>query len=174
MASPVIEPVIQTERLIPRRPAERDGDAYARFFVAGRGKYMGEPEVDYRGGWKNFYSEIGHWDVRGYGMFAVTRKGDDSAIGLVGPWYPHTWPASEIGWMLFEGFEGQGYATEAARASRDWAYSALGWDGAVSFIDPENTPSIRVAERVGARLDPDAEGLVPSDLVYRHPGPEGR
>ncbi len=168
-----MSPVLETDRLCLRRPAERDGEAYAQLFMAGRGKYMGEPEpVDRRAGWRIFYAELGHWDIRGYGMFAVTLKGDDTALGLVGPWYPHTWPEHEIGWTLFEGHEGKGYATEAAIASRAWAYRELGWTGAVSYIDPENTPSIRVAERCGARLDPAAQVCDPGDLVYRHPGPE--
>ncbi|MEM7742362.1 MAG: GNAT family N-acetyltransferase [Pseudomonadota bacterium] len=167
-----MNPVLETDRLRLRRPAERDGEAYARFFMAGRAKYMGAPTATLREGWRFFYTELGHWDLRGYGMFAVTPKDDDTALGLVGPWYPHTWPEREIGWMLFEGHEGKGYATEAAVASRAWAYRELGWTGAVSYIDPENTASARVAERCGARLDPDAEGCDPDDLVYRHPGPE--
>lgn len=167
-----MSPMIETERLVLRRPGERDGDAYAQVFTSGRGKYMGPVEVTLREAWKNFYTELGHWEIRGYGMFSVTRKGDDTALGLVGPWYPHTWPAREIGWTLFEGHEGKGYATEAAIATRAWAYLELGWTGAVSYIDPENTASARVAERCGARLDPAAEGPDPGDLVYRHPSPE--
>lgn len=173
MASPVIEPVIQTERLILRRPAERDAEPYVAVFTSGRADFMVAPGASVRDGWRYFYTELGHWDIRGYGMFTVTLKEDDSALGMVGPWFPHTWPEREIGWMLYAGHEGQGYATEAGIASRDWAYRALGWRTAVSYINPENTASIRVAERCGATLDPTAKGCDPDDLVYRHPGPEG-
>ena len=57
-------------------------------------------------------------------------------------------------------------------AARAHAYGALGWTTAVSYIDPQNARSIRVAERMGAKLDPDAVPMDPGDLVYRHPAPE--
>ena len=44
--------------------------------------------------------------------------------------------------------------------------------GAVSYIDPKNLDSIRLAERLGAVKDPDAETIDGNDAVYRHPSPE--
>ena len=85
------------------------------------------------------------------------------------------WYAPEIGWMVLPEAEGRGIAAEAARALRDWAYATQGWTTLVSHVHPENARSIRLAERLGARLDPSAPH--PEDdpcLVYRHPGPEGR
>ncbi|HEX4933003.1 MAG TPA: GNAT family N-acetyltransferase, partial [Gemmatimonadaceae bacterium] len=43
----------------------------------------------------------------------------------------------------------RGYATEAARATRDWIFAQLGASRAISLIRPENDPSRRVAERIG-------------------------
>ena len=48
---------------------------------------------------------------------------------------------------------GKGYATEAAQAARAHAYDVLGWETAISLIDPENLGSKAVAERLGARFD---------------------
>jgi len=66
------------------------------------------------------------------------------------------------------GHEGRGYATEAALALRDWAFSTLKLPSLVSYIAPGNAASVAVAERLGARLDPAAPRTVPADLVYRH------
>ena len=61
---------------------------------------------------------------------------------------------------------------EATSAARRYFYDELGWDGAVSYIDPKNLDSIRLAERLGAKKDNDAETIDGSDAVYRHPSPE--
>ena len=77
-------------------------------------------------------------------------------------------PEKELGWQLYEGQEGRGYATEAAMALRDWATRALRLDGLVSYVHPENVASAAVAERLGATLDPNAPKPNPGALVYRY------
>ena len=175
---PIDTTVLTTERLTLRPPAPQDAEAFVAYFGTDRSKYTGGP-MKPRMAWNFFCTEIGHWAIHGFGMFSVTLKGEDRAIGLVGHWYPLGWPEREVGWLLFEG-EGNGFAAEAARATVDHAFDVLGWDTAVSYIDPENVRSIRLAERLGAVLDPDATPPTPifrdpdgpSALVYRHPAPE--
>lgn len=162
---------IETERLILRPPSEADGPAYVDFYRSERAEYVGGP-LSLRKAWYAFYSEFGHWQLRGYGSFVVTSKGDDAALGVIGPFYPHTWPEPEIGYVLFPEAEGKGIAFEAAMASRDFAYRTLGWTTAVSYIDVRNARSIALAERMGAVPDPHAVPLDDDDIVYRHPGPE--
>ena len=58
----------------------------------------------------------------------------------------------EIGYHLRRDFWGQGLATEAAIACRDWAFTHLKGDRLISLIRPENLPSFRVAERVGMTI----------------------
>ena len=60
---------------------------------------------------------------------------------------------------------------EATHAARNYFYTHLGWDGAVSYIDPKNLDSIRLAERLGAKKDPAAPSIDGNDAVYRHPSP---
>ena len=113
-------------------------------------------------------------ELRGFGSFAVTRRNDDAASGRVGAYYPEGWPERELGWTLWRSdAEGRGYAYEAAQAARDWVFGNLGWSTAVSYINPANTRSIALAERLGAMRDPDA--ATPRDepaLVYRHAPPD--
>ncbi|MEV8466246.1 GNAT family N-acetyltransferase [Fluviibacterium sp. DFM31] len=166
---------LTTERLILRRPAPDDWPTFQGWAMSDRAAMAGGRK-DLGGAWRQFASVLGHWQIRGFGMWALTRPGDDTCFGMVGPWFPADWPETELGWILFDGAEGQGYASEAARAARRHAYDVLGWSTAVSYIEPDNLRSIAVAERLGATLDPQAAQPKPDtpQLVYRHPGPEGR
>jgi RimJ/RimL family protein N-acetyltransferase len=47
----------------------------------------------------------------------------------------------------------------------------LGWDGAVSYVDPKNLEAIRLAERLGAVKDKTARSVDGHDVCYRHPSP---
>jgi len=138
--------VIETQRLILRQPDTRDLDSLIEFYTSKRSAMAGG-NVIYSEAVTRAYAMLGHWVHRGYGMFTITRKGDDAAIGMSGPYFPPGRPETEVGWVLFEGAEGRGYATEAAKAAVSYAQNALGWSEVVHYIDAENTPSIAVAER---------------------------
>ena len=163
---------IQTERLTLRRPQPSDWHAFHEFMTSDRAASLGGPHTAGKA-WRQFASELGHWEIFGYGMWSVTK--DDVCIGMIGPWTPVDWPEKEIGWMMFAAnLEGTGIATEAAAAAVNHAFTTLGWQTAVSYIDPANTRSIRLAEKLGATRDdaataPDA---YPAALVYRHPKPQ--
>lgn len=75
---------------------------------------------------------------------------------------------NSAGWLLYAGHEGHGYATEAARALRDWATRKLKLSSLVSYVALGNATSIAVAERLGAVRDTLADRPDPNDLVYRH------
>jgi RimJ/RimL family protein N-acetyltransferase len=96
---------------------------------------------------------VGHWHFRGFGQFAVEEKDTGTLVGRVGPWQPEGWPDFEIGWALRREFWGRGYATEAAERCVSFAFTELQRPHLVSLIDPDNVPSIRVAERLGERLE---------------------
>lgn len=167
-------PVLETARLTLRAPIAADWPAYHAFALTDRARYVRPPDMDSERAWRMFAGMIGHWVLRGWGSFVFARKGEDRPLGMVGPWFPEGWPEREILWMLWDpAAEGQGYVTEAVRASLDHAFGPLGWDTAVSYIDPANAASIRMAERLGARLDAGAptSRLAESPVlhVYRHP-----
>lgn len=170
-------PVIETERLVLRAPAARDFAAWREFFLSDRSQFIRTvPEADEALAWRAWAGVIGHWVMRGWGSFVITTHESDAALGMTGPWAPINWPEFEIGWTCWNrANEGKGLMAEAAQATIAHAFRVLGWQTAVSYIAPENTRSIRLAERIGARLDPAAApfpGERPA-LVYRHPKPEG-
>ncbi|MEM0935863.1 MAG: GNAT family N-acetyltransferase [Pseudomonadota bacterium] len=161
-------PTLQTERLTLRAPGPQDWVACRAFFATDRSRFMGGP-YDERQSWRAFGHAIGHWVLRGWGSFAYCERGSDAVLGMVGPWYPAGWPEREIGWSVWAPeHEGKGYAFEAARAAIDFAFETLGWQTAVSYIDPENVRSIALAERLGAERDAAAARPDPTDLVFRH------
>ena len=73
---------------------------------------------------------------------------------------------TEVGWGLHPDAQGKGYGVEAATATIDYAFDVLGWTDVIHTIDPDNTPSQRLAERIGsrnlgpARLPPPFDQLI--------------
>lgn len=166
-------PVVETERLILRAPQACDLEASIVAHDDPRARWMGG-HAGRDVAWRTFATIIGHWALRGFGLWAVTEKRSDACIGTVGCWYPEGWPEREIGWFVFPAAEGRGIAREAARAAIGFAWGTLGWTTAVSYIHPENARSVALAERLGAVRDDAADRPKPElgTLVYRHPGPE--
>jgi RimJ/RimL family protein N-acetyltransferase len=168
---PAAIPTLETERLRlrPNRPA--DFEANAAFYASDRARLRGGQKS--RGeAWILFAAEIGHWALRGYGFWAVEEKASGANCGQVGLWNPEGWPAPEVGWLVWAEHEGKGIAYEAACRARDYAYEDRGWPAVASCISDGNTRSIRLAERMGARLGRriPREGR-PDSLVYLHPQP---
>ena len=93
-------------------------------------------------------------------------------MGLCGVWNPDGWPEPEIGWAVFEGFEGKGIAYEAALRVRQYAYTDLKFGTITSNIVPGNDRSIKLAERLGAKYERTYHNAyMGEDMMYRHPAP---
>lgn len=165
-------PTLHTQRLILRAPEERDFAPFAAFYAGERSHFVGGPLCD-EAAWRMLAMEAGHWQLKGFGRWIVEARDSGETIGMVGLFCPFGWPEPEIGWDLFDGHEGRGYATEAGTAARGFAYDVLGWATAISLVKPENTGSARVAERLGCTRDGSfthqRHGLM---HVWRHPAPE--
>jgi RimJ/RimL family protein N-acetyltransferase len=163
-------PTLETGRLILRAPALEDFEALCAFYSSERATFVGG-QMDAEKVWRHLAVEIGHWQMLGYGRWTLVEKDSGKTAGIIGLWNPQGWPEPEIGWDLFEGFGGKGYATEAALAARAYAYDVLGWSTAISLVDPQNHASAAVAARMGATL----EGTFTHDRfgevqVWRHLG----
>ncbi|MHC0054263.1 GNAT family N-acetyltransferase [Actibacterium sp. D379-3] len=166
-------PTLTTARLTLRAPGPQDFPALVEFYASDRSQFVGGPMTAEQT-WRQLACEIGHWTLRGYGRWIAEDTQTGRAVGMIGLWSPEGFPEPEIGWDLFDGFEGRGYATEAARAARDFAFDTLGWVTAISLVKPANTGSARVAERLGAVRDGQFEHARFGALdIYRHPTPAG-
>lgn len=164
-------PVLETNRLILRGPAAEDYPDFKATFTSYRARFMGGPLNAYES-WMLYAAEIGHWQIRGFGMWMIHDKATDETYGMAGGWQPAKWPEAEIAWIIWPDKGGHGYALEATQAVRKYFYGQLGWKSAVSYLDPKNLDSIRLAERLGAKKDKDAATVDGNDVVYRHPSPD--
>ena len=117
-----------------------------------------------------FCADHVRWDIFGAGVLMIDECSSGRCIGQVAINSGPAFPEQEIGWLVFAGCEGKGYAPEAAVAVRDWARDVHRLPTLVSYVDPGNLRSRRLAERLGGRLDDAAPRLDPTDLVYRHFG----
>lgn len=163
-------PVLETKRLILRAPKIEDFDAFAEMLTPPRGKYYGNTQTREEA-WGEFMQLTGTWLLRGYGAWVATHRDSAEVVGFFqigaepGDWEP------ELGWLVSQDAEGKGYATEAAKAVRSHAFGTLGLASLVSYVDFENKRSVRVAERLGATRDAEAEAWLPEHeacCVYRH------
>jgi ribosomal-protein-alanine N-acetyltransferase len=162
--------VIETERLLLRRPREAD--------VGSPPAWLSDPEVmDWLGGVETPEEVVrlwlDQWELFPTGKFLVRRRSDATVIGRVGANYydVQTWQRSavgepELGWALGREYWGHGYATEAALAVRRWLRAPR----VVSLITTENLRSQQVAQRLGARPERTVElpGYGPH-VVWVHP-----
>lgn len=110
----------------------------------------------------------------GFGMWAVVETGAAAVIGYCGlSRFPQrcTPDETEIGFRLARAHWGQGFATEAARAVRDYAFDVLRLPRLIAMIDPANVASIRVAEKIDMRYERDVllAGYDHPDRLYATP-----
>ena len=150
--------------------ADRHFEAYASMLgdpTSTRFVGDGEP-LDRMNAWRSMAMLLGHWVLRGYGMWAVELKETGDFVGRVGLHRPEGWPDLELGWMLVPGQRRKGYATEAARAALAFAFGDLRASRAISLIRAENSASERVARRLGGRQATTIDFLGHATLVYTY------
>jgi RimJ/RimL family protein N-acetyltransferase len=162
-------PTLETRRLWLRPLHISDFEDYARLRADPEVlRYLnyGETPWDRARSWRHLAFLLGHWQLTGAGMWAVESTESRAFLGLVGFAAPEGWPGFELAWTLARHAWGNGYATEAARSALAHAFSALQMDRVISLIHPENRASIRVAERVGERLQGRIDHLGREMLCY--------
>jgi RimJ/RimL family protein N-acetyltransferase len=88
------------------------------------------------------------------GLGAVVTLRDGTPIGTLNLWYTSfEHRSAEIGYSFLPRHHGNGYAVEAARALLDWAFRVGGVHRVEARLEPRNTASARVAEKLGMRLE---------------------
>ncbi|MDY7013367.1 MAG: GNAT family N-acetyltransferase [Cyanobacteriota bacterium] len=146
---------LKTERLILRMFREEDFNDYAEIFGDPEiARYLGDGQPLSRfAAWRSLAATLGHWQLRGYGMWAIEERQSGALVGRVGFFYPEGWPGFELGWVLNRPYWGRGYATEGAKAALNYGFGELGREHTISLIRPENFKSIQVAERLGEKRE---------------------
>ncbi|MFD9425245.1 MULTISPECIES: GNAT family N-acetyltransferase [unclassified Streptomyces] len=142
--------MIQTERLLLRPLRVEDVHAFA--FVALHAdvrvnRFVGACSHEQAS--ERLASIERQWADRGHGLCAVDLKSSGEFIGRCGLNYWEAFDEVELGWTLRAGSWGHCYATEAAQACLQWGFATLDVDCFTAMIRPGNTPSVRVADRLG-------------------------
>ena len=158
-------PTVETDRLVLRGLRDDDLDDFVTIFGdAETVRYLGDGTPATPGeAWRNLAMCLGHWELRGYGLWGAEERATGRVVGRVGLYNPEGWPGLEVGWAFARDTWGRGYATEGGAASLRWAFSELGADHVISVIHPDNIASRRVAEKAGFRK----EGLLRGATFHR-------
>lgn len=165
----MLAPTLRTSRLTLRVMEADDWPAFRDFMAGPRARYMGGP-FDRDTAWGMFASDAAHWNFYGHGGLMIEAAGE--TVGQVAVLKPPSFPDVELGWFLYDGQESRGYATEAAAELRDWYYAEHPAPARlVSYVDPKNTASARVARRLGAELTPGLPAPHTEDDVYLYAPP---
>lgn len=93
-----------------------------------------------------------HWRERAYGLWAVEDRSTGALMGRSGLMYLPQTNEVEVDFILGPAYWGQGFATEAGRASLRYGFQEIGLRSIVGIVHPENVPSRRVLEKLGMTI----------------------
>jgi RimJ/RimL family protein N-acetyltransferase len=150
--------MIETERLILRQHRLDDfedicnvyGDAEVMRFITGRASTREES-------WARLLRYVGHWNLLGYGFFAIVEKASGRFAGDAGLARFQRGLGQgfddfdESGWVLAGWAHGHGYAAEALTAVHEWHRHRFGAQRTVCIVSPDHHRSLRLAEKLGYR-----------------------
>jgi len=160
MSEPFIIPNLNTDRLLLRAFEKDDLDPFASMVsdleVMQRATYDGTTMNRTRA-WNWLCFMLGHWHMRGFGIWGVEEKTSGELIGRIGLQFLDSFDDVELVWMLAKSAWGKGFAAEGARAAIDFGLNTLAIPRIAAVIPQENKPSIRLAERLGMEMEKEVE-----------------
>lgn len=173
-------PTINTPRLTLRAMRTQDFARYAQIW-SNRDviRWVGGTPWDRARAWNSFLRNAGHWQVTGFGQWAVELHGSLEMMGQVGFFLAEqglgedfdSWP--EAGWLLHPDAQGQGFGEEAACAAHDW-FDRVITGPLVCKIATCNARSLELARMLGyvplRRIEMDGDTV---ELMLRRTPPGG-
>ena len=135
--------------------------------IMGRG--LSEEEV-----WFRLLRDMGHWQAKGYGNWTIRESDTGAYVGSVGVLdyrreMTPAFDAPELGWGVAPAFQRQGLAYEAVQAALDWTDAYRLEPRTVCMISPENTASVKLAERLGYRPYAEADYQNSTVTLFERP-----
>lgn len=128
--------------------------------------------------WFRLLRDIGHWSVLGHGSWNL-KLHNGTLIGSVGlfDYQRDLEPAFsdvEVGWAVDPAYQGQGLAREALQAALEHADKKLSLSRTVCMISADNTPSIKLAQKVGFSFYTEGhyKGAMVNLYERMRPGPD--
>ncbi|HEX8936995.1 MAG TPA: GNAT family N-acetyltransferase [Sphingomicrobium sp.] len=170
-------PRIETKRLILRAFAAEDLDAHAATLGDDEiMRHIGGKPIGREDSWRRLLMGVGMWSLIGMGPWAVELKSDRRMIGHCGFFQfnremtPLILGEPEMGWIFDRSVHGQGIAFEACSAALEWAEQEIAADSYPAIIDPQNLPSMKLAERLGFVRQSDAAYRDAPIALFRRSG----
>lgn len=151
-------PTINTQRLTLRGMRAEDFGRFAAIWAMPEVvRFIDREPWPRSKAWAAFLRHAGHWQITGFGQWAISRHRDPDICGQVGFFYakrdlgPDFDDFPEAGWVLAPEAHGHGFGLEAARAAHDW-FDRVVTGRLVCLVHPENHRSLLIAERMGYQL----------------------
>lgn len=170
-------PTINTARLTLRAMRPEDFDRYAEIWALPEMLLCGRGRVQTRGAaWDAFLRSAGHWQMTGFGQWAIIEQRTRRLIGQTGFCFASRGfgadfdPFPEAGWALAPDARGKGFGLEAAQAAHDW-FDRIMPGPLVAMIHPAETGSLRLAAKLGYEEMREAEQQGDSVVLLCRNGP---
>ena len=142
-------PTLKTERLILRPPCADDYAIYKKFYRdESASKTYGGPLSDFQS-WKKLAADLGHWHLKGFGMWSIDERQTGNMIGGCGLVWPEAYPRSELTWWVIPAARRKGYASEASKAVIQFAYQILKWEKVETHMNDENHAARNLTLKLG-------------------------
>jgi [ribosomal protein S5]-alanine N-acetyltransferase len=145
-------PQIETDRLILRGPVAADYPVYREFFADPEASAFYGGPLDADRAWRVLATDLGHWQLRGFGRWSVIERNSGQMVGGCGLWWPEGYPRSELTWWIVPAARRLGFAREASLAAIRFGYEVLGWDLVETHMNDENLAARALAERLGGTI----------------------
>lgn len=163
---------LETERFLLRPPQESDFAVYQAFFAEGEtSRFYGGP-LRRDQAWRVLAGHLGHWLLRGYGMWMILPKDGGEPIGGCGFVWPEGWPRRELTWWLLPEARGTGSAVEVSNAAIRHAYDSFQWPLVETHMDDNNIAARKLVLKLGGQeiaREEFPDGKIRT--VYRLPHP---
>lgn len=151
--------ILETERLYLRPLTKDDTESLAKMYAdievmrfIGEGRTFNRAQAE---------KSIERWNEyeaqKGYCNWAIVRKEDNVYIGNCGFSRLPDDSDIEIAYLLDEPYWGKGYASEISKATLEYGFDKLNMNRIVALVYPQNSPSIRVIEKMGMKYEKEAE-----------------
>ena len=173
-------PTINTARVTLRAMRPGDFDRFAEIWATPEVvRHIGGAPRSRDSSWKAFLTNAGHWQVTGFGQWAIEDHRSKLMVGQAGFFYGARGlgedfdAVPEAGWVLVPEVQGQGLAREAVGAAHDW-FDRVVTGPLVCMIEPGHAASLRLAEALGYKPMRDVEhDGSPVRLFLRKSVPQG-
>lgn len=170
-------PNINTARLTLRAMRPEDFDRFAEIWaMPDVVRNVGGKPWSRGRAWESFLRNAGHWQMAGFGQWAVIEQRTRQMIGQTGFFFGARAlgedfdPYPEAGWILVPEVQGRGLGQEAAQAAHDW-FDRVIPGPLVVRVSPDNTPSLKLAADLGYDAMREASYDGESAVLLRRNGP---